>query len=267
MDISRLRAKTWLGTGLKLLPALFFVAALWILFDETGRIGAGHLWSQLGAIAPHQWAAALLATVCGYAALTLYDVIGLRVIGQRLPYRAAAEGAFLSFTISNNVGLSWISGGSMRHRVYGPMGVPLADVARLTVFNSLTFFIGAFLLLGAILVGEPAIISPLLPVPPATVRLIGAGFWLVIALYLLLCAVRRGPVGWGKLTLPLPRPATAVAQTLLSTVDIGLAGMALYLLLPADLDISLHWLLGVYVVALAGSVLTHVPGGLGVLEA
>ena len=266
MKLPALGTKSLLGTGFKVLPALFFLAALLILVEESRRISAAHLWARLALIEPRQWISALLATACGYAVLTLYDYLGLRVIGRELPYRAAAKGAFLSFTISHNIGLGWISGSSMRQRVYGPMGVPVADIVRLTVFNSVTFFIGAFVLLGAVLVSEPEVVLPLLPLPLSIVQLAGIGSWALVLLYLLLCASRRRPVGWRNVHLPVPRPATAVAQMLLSTVDIGLAALTLYLLLPGELGISFPWLLGVYMIALSASVLTHIPGGLGILE-
>jgi phosphatidylglycerol lysyltransferase len=266
MKLPKLGTKRLLVLALQVLPALFFLAALSILLEEIRKIDGQHLWARFATIGPGQWMLAVLATIGGYVVLTFYDVVGLRVVGHKLPYRVAAKGAFLSFTISNNVGFSWISGGSMRQRVYGAMGVPFAEVARLTVFNSLTFFIGAFLLLGAILIGEPAVLAPLVRLAPVTTRSIGAGLWLLIIIYLLICTLRRQPLGWGKVSLPVPRPVTALTQIALSTADISLAALPLYLLLPPDLGISFQWLLGVYVIALAGSVLTHVPGGLGVLE-
>lgn len=266
MPIQGPSARKLLHLALRIAPAVFFVAAVALLAREVRLIDADHVWAHLAAISPWQWLAALLATACGYGVLTLYDVLGLRLIGARLPYRAAAEGAFLSSTISHNVGLGWISGGTMRQRVYGPLGLSLPDVARLTLVNSLTFFIGGFVLLGAVLIGEPQIGAPLLPLPQAVVQLAGCALWFGIACYLMLCSCRREPIGSKQANLPIPKPRMALAQIALSTADISLAAGALYILLPPDLGIGFALLFGAYLVALSASLLTHVPGGLGILE-
>lgn len=249
------------------LPLALFLAAAWVLTREIRSISAAHVWGNLVAISPRQWLAALAFTACGYVALTFYDVLGLRLIGAKLPYRSAAMGAFLSFSISNSVGLGWITGGSMRRRIYGPLGVSLADTARLTVLNSVTFFIGCFGLVGTVLVVEPRVLVSLLPLPAIAAQLAGAGLWTAIAGYLILCARRRAPIGWRDISLPVPHLRTAVTQIALSSTDILLAAGALYVLLPRGIELSFPLLLGIYLVALTASVLTHVPGGVGVLEA
>ena len=38
--------------------------------------------------------------------------------GKKLPYRRVLFTSFLSYAISNNVGHAWLSGGSMRYRLY-----------------------------------------------------------------------------------------------------------------------------------------------------
>ncbi|MDP9423598.1 MAG: bifunctional lysylphosphatidylglycerol flippase/synthetase MprF [Pseudomonadota bacterium] len=255
-----------INSAIRFAPAALLAVALWLLSRELRAISGAGLWHSLAGIEPRQWALALIATVAGYAVLTFYDLLGLRVIGSRLRWRHAARGAFLSFAVSHNVGVSWLSGGAMRQRVYGPLGLGLADVARLTVFNSVTFFVGAMLLCGLCLIAEPHILAPLVPLSADAVRLGGVALVLMVAAYFGLCARRRQPVGWGRANLPVPSPATAVQQAILSSADLILAATALFVLLPASADIGFAQLLGVYVVALGVSVLTHVPGALGVLE-
>ena len=46
-----------------------------------------------------------------------------------------------------------------------------------------------------------------------------------------------------------------------------LAGTVMYVLLPADLDLTYQFYLGIYVIAATMSVLSLVPGGFGVFEA
>ena len=255
-----------INAAIRFAPAVLLAVSLWLLSRELRVISSAGLWHSLAEIEPRQWALALIATVAGYAVLTFYDLLGLRVIGSRLGWRHAAKGAFLSFAVSHNVGLSWLSGGAMRQRVYGPLGLELADVARLTVFNSVTFFIGTMLLCGLCLLAEPRLLAPLLPLSADTVRLAGVALVLIVVAYFGLCARRRQPIGWGEANLPVPPPPVAVQQVILSSVDLILAAAALFVLLPASANVSFTQLLGIYVVALGASVLTHVPGAIGVLE-
>jgi uncharacterized membrane protein YbhN (UPF0104 family) len=58
----------------------------------------------------------------------------------------------------------------------------------------------------------------------------------------------------------------SLAQIALACVDTALAGAVLYILLPADLELGYPSFLCVYLIAASASVLSLVPGGLGVLE-
>jgi phosphatidylglycerol lysyltransferase len=62
-------------------------------------------------------------------------------------------------------------------------------------------------------------------------------------------------------------PMLACLQLALASVDAMLAGTVMYVLLPADLHLSYEPFLGIYLIAAVVSVLSLVPGGLGVFEA
>ena len=64
----------------------------------------------------------------------------MRLLGRRLKWRTAALASFTSYALSHNLGLSLITGGSARLRVYGAAGVPPADVARIIALASLSFW-------------------------------------------------------------------------------------------------------------------------------
>ena len=66
--------------------------------------------------------------------------------------------------------------------------------------------------------------------------------------------------------LPVADPGTALRQIALAVTDLALASAALYVLLPASANVSYVAFVGLYMVALAVSLLSLVPGGLGVFE-
>ena len=81
---------------------------------------------------------ALLATVIGFVILRGYEWSASRYAAVKLPARTLLLGGFSAFAIGNAIGLSMLSGGSVRYRLYARQGLGAAEVARMTVFASLS---------------------------------------------------------------------------------------------------------------------------------
>ena len=84
--------------------------------------------------------------------------------------------------------------------------------------------------------------------------------------YLAACSLRRAAFEWRGYVVRLPSAGIAASQVGLAVVDLALACGTLYVLLPESANVSFVAFLGLYMVALAVSVLSLVPGGLGVFE-
>jgi uncharacterized membrane protein YbhN (UPF0104 family) len=84
--------------------------------------------------------------------------------------------------------------------------------------------------------------------------------------YFALCALWRKPVAFAGYHLRPPSLPLAIAQVALASIDGLVAGMVIYVLLPDDLGLSYPAFLSVYLIAATASVLSLVPGGLGVFE-
>lgn len=91
---------------------------------------------------------ALLLTATSYLLLTFYDTGALRVIGRKLPWRTAALASFTSYTLSHNLGLALLTGGSARYRVYRAAGLSGGEVGSVIALASLSFWNGVVLLAG-----------------------------------------------------------------------------------------------------------------------
>ena len=105
-------------------------------------------WRQLRyalhAIPSWRLAAALGLTCVSYLLLTLYDVIALRIVGKPLPYRTAALASFASYTLSHNLGLGLLTGGSARYRVDSAKGQTTREIVEVIATASVTFWLGVF---------------------------------------------------------------------------------------------------------------------------
>lgn len=224
--------------------------------------------AALRALTGQQIGAALGFTTASYLLLTLYDVLALRIIGKPLPWRTAALASFTSYTLSHNLGLGLLTGGSARYRIYSANGLEAGDIARIIATASITFWAGVTVMAGAALVIHPTILA-IGPVPVQHVlqRLIGLAI-LVATAGLILKARKPGQTlrlfGWH---LPLPSAGQALLQICVAGLDLMVASAALYVLVP-DVSVQMFplFFLG-YSLAIVIALVTHVPGGIGVFEA
>ncbi|RXU69611.1 hypothetical protein CW358_02785 [Pseudomonas protegens] len=257
--------------------------AVTLLLFAIALVACRHLLSELDFYALHDsilevpkpaLLGALGATIVGFIILLGYEWSASRYAGVNLPGRALALGGFTAFAIGNAIGLSLLSGGSVRYRLYARHGLGASDVAHMTLFASLS--------LGCALPPLAALATlSNLPAASAALRLpesLLAGIALAILLLGAVLAVgiyrRRLPeqplrdnllVRVGRRTLRLPGRRLTFLQLIITALDVAAAATVLYLLLPEAPPFGAFLL--VYLLALAAGVLSHVPGGVGVFEA
>lgn len=219
------------------------------------------------ALQPWQIGTALGLTATSYFLLTLYDVLALRIIGKSLPWRTAALASFTSYTLSHNLGLSLLTGGSERYRVYSASGLETADIVRIIATASMTFWSGVIVMAAAAFAIHPVYLAlgPVL-VTPGLQRLFGLA---VLALTALLVFKARTPGQSLRIfgsTLPLPSAGQVIAQVCLAGLDLMVASAALYILVPGVSAQMFPLFFLSYTLAIIVALVTHVPGGIGVFE-
>lgn len=257
--------------------------AVTLLLFALALIACRHLLSELDLYALHDsimqvprsaLLGAVAATVVGFVILLGYEWSASRYAGVKLPAKTLILGGFSAFAIGNAIGLSLLSGGSVRYRLYARHGLGATDVAHMTLFASLS--------LGCAL-PPLAALATLSDLPAASAALHLPATWLgaiCVAVLLLTCALaigiyrRRLPeqpyrdsllIKAGRRTLRLPGRRLTLLQLIITTLDVAAAATVLYLLLPETPPFGAFLL--VYLLALAAGVLSHVPGGVGVFEA
>jgi uncharacterized membrane protein YbhN (UPF0104 family) len=223
---------------------------------------------ELRKLTPGQLATALALTAAAYVVLTFYDVLGLWHLGKSrtVPYRRAALASFVGYTFSHNFGFAPLTALPVRYRLYKPAGLSAADVAELFAFIGLTFFVGFLALGGVAFIIEPLPVPRLLHLPVRDLRAVGWLFLGVLAAYVLVAwRVRQPMTVWGR-TIHLPRVRIALWQIVVASLDWALAMAVLHAVLdPAGRPSYAH-LVGVFTLAWGASVMSHVPGGVGVFE-
>ncbi|MCB9696946.1 MAG: bifunctional lysylphosphatidylglycerol flippase/synthetase MprF [Alphaproteobacteria bacterium] len=251
------RLRRWLG------PAVG-VVLLALAVTAVHRELAGMHWHDLraaiGATSGWRWLAAAGCTALSYAALAGYEHLAARRAGVDLPPRKVWLVGVLGWAVSNSVGHAWLSGGALRMRLYGAMGVPAGAVARIVAVDALAFTAGAVTVGGTALALDPP--PPLEPWG----RLVGVGALLALGAAIALVHLRPGPIRVRDWSIEAPRGAHLAAFLALAAVDQLASIGALYVLLPPDAATSYPELLSLFLAALVGGLASGVPAGAGTTD-
>jgi uncharacterized membrane protein YbhN (UPF0104 family) len=240
--------------------------SLWLLVGELRGLSLEEVGAAFEAISPTGWVLAILSTLLAYSALAWYDRIALRHLGFELPWTFISAVSFTTYALSHNVGMSMFSGAMVRYRAYSTRGLTLADIGVLVAFCSFTFALGTALLGGAVFLLKPATLAGLFHVPVLTIRLCGFALLGLVALYAVGSALHLRPVRIGTFQLIYPRPNILVRQLIAGPLElIGAAGI-IYCALPAAYNPGFLIVMGVFLASFSAALLSHAPGGLGVLE-
>ncbi|HVE84640.1 MAG TPA: hypothetical protein VND93_17405, partial [Myxococcales bacterium] len=248
-----------------LLPILLLAAAGYAFQRELRSFRYHDVLGAISDLPRGRIAWALGLTLLNYLLLTLYDVVALRHVGKPLPYPRVGLTSFVAYAFGHNVGLAFLSGASVRYRLYSAWGLSAVDVTQVTAFNGVTFWLGLFATGGATFLWLPADSGAAAVLTPAGLRLLGALFLAAAAAYLVASARVRAPLTLRGVTLSFPRPGLAAAQLAVSVVDWVLAALVLAALLPEGL-VSLPELVALFITAQLVGVMSQVPGGVGVFE-
>ncbi|NBD10836.1 MULTISPECIES: bifunctional lysylphosphatidylglycerol flippase/synthetase MprF [Corallococcus] len=246
------------------LPLALLGVAAYVLHRELSHVHRHDVSAGLAAVSSGRILLALAVTAVNYVALTLYDVLALGHAGHRLPYPRVGFTSFVGYAFGHNLGASFLSGGSVRYRLYSAWGLTALDVARVSVFNALTFWLGLAAVTGTSLLVEGG--GGVLSVSAPVAHVLGAVLWLLLVGYFVACARVRRPLRVRGLEWTLPTPARALAQLVVSCTDWVLAALVLWVLLPADSGVSLPSLTALFALAQLAGIASQVPAGLGVFE-
>lgn len=266
MASSTRRWSVWLHRLIPLVALAVFAVAIGFLVRVFGKYGLDEIWRAMSAIPAKDLALALAFTIASYLVLCTYDLMALSYVGRRLPARSALFTAFTAFAFSNNIGFATLAGSSIRFRLYMGYGLKAGDVVKLIAFVTLTFWVGFLTIAGVALFMGPIPLPGEFQFSEELAAIVGTGSLALAAIYVVLCRFFHRPLFVKGQLIRLPRSSLALAQAFTAAFDWMLAAAVLYLLLPHE-HIGYLAFLSIFVSAQVIALVTHVPGGVGVLEA
>jgi phosphatidylglycerol lysyltransferase len=257
--ISRLRVWLWrLGIAAWLgVMALALVA----LHDEWSRFHLDDLNEAISRLGWKHLGLAIACTALGYLSNAAIDLFSLRWLGKKIPVTEALGCSYIAAAFSMNAGGTLLGGGGVRMRLFTSKGLTPGEVAKMAGFAVVAGWTGHALVAGVLLWMAPSILPMLQPV---IVRFIAV--LLVVGV-----GVIVGVNSWRAKNLDesgaFPPTRLLAGAILVSAIDWIMAGLAIRVLLPADLgSTATAGFLGVVIIAQLLSAASHVPGGVGVLE-
>lgn len=239
----------------------------WLLYRELRSISLDDVMDSLYAIRMHQWVLASAAAVLAYTSLAGYDRIALLHLRRKISWLFIALCSFTTYALSHNIGASVVSGAVVRYRAYSSQGLPGSQIAVLIAFCSFTFVLGVVITSSVVLLLEPQILMRFNEELTSTVAISIALVMLAFTLlYIFGSWLQLKPLQIGKFRLEYPRLTVVSQQLIVAPLElVGAAGI-IYFALPEVGNPGFVIILGIFLISFSAALISHAPGGLGVLE-
>ena len=245
---------------------MVIVLAVFLLYRTLSHYDPQDLWASVTSVPGARLAGAAGFAAASYLCLTLFDWLGLRYAGHPLPWPRTAFASFTALSIGQNIGMAGFSTGAIRYRFYGRWGLHVSDVAKVILFSGATVALGLAMLGGLIILVRPQLAAEFLGLGRAATIALAAGALSLCAAYLAASAFVRGKVGVGRWTVEMPPLRLAAAQLVVGPINFALVAACLHQAMLGLADVSYFNVAPAYVIANVATLITHAPGGLGVIE-
>ena len=244
---------------------LVFLIALWALHGALKEYHFRQIMTEFSRVSAARVIMAACLALLSYLVMGGYDALALRYVGRPQTLPRSSLVAFLAYAFGNNLGIANLGTSTIRYRFYSAWGYSGLDISRIIAFCGITFWLGYLLLGGTLFLFDPPRLDSSLNLPGGAFWVSGSIFLALVIAYLIWVSLRHTPFRFRDMEFVLPSKKTAFMQLAVSSVDWLLAGSTLYVLMP-ELGIPWTQFLGIYLLAQLIAIISHVPGGLFVLE-
>jgi len=262
-DNKDVRARRWRWVR-RVVTILFLGLVAWLVVTRAMAVDWPRVAQSLREMRPAALIGAALLAMSSYAIYACFDWFA-RIYTKQVPKLRQFEIAWVSYAFNLNLG-SLIGSVGFRYRLYARSGVEPDNIARIVATSMITNWSGYFLLGGIAFTTRAVRLPERWEIGQLGLQAIGIGMLLLLAGYLVLCALRHDkPWRWREHEIMLPSLQRALAQIAASSLNwLAIAG-TIWVLLPQE--VSFFAVLTVFMLSSVVGAMTHVPGGLGVLEA
>lgn len=248
----------WRATLIRLGSFLWIALAAWAIYGwhkEWSHFHLTDLDEALALIGPSHLVLAITFTLLSYSCNAALALVACRWIQQPIK-RPLLDflTSFISSAFAINAGGTILGAGSIRMRFAAAQKITPTQVGRITAFSGLAGWNGHAILAAILLLLAPPPIDWLTPAITTPLA--------VVLILLSILAIFAQPL----FSKRWPSPSITFIATIISIADWAASGLAMWALLPSGTPIDPWAIVSVVVIAQAIAALTHVPGGIGILE-
>ena len=262
----KLADKAWWPWFKRGATTLFFIAVASLLVTQARTIDWTEVLASLQRYPLRTLAGALALAVVSFTLYSCFDLLGRRYTGHALGTGSVMLVTFISYAFNLNLG-SLVGGVAFRYRLYSRLGLRAGLTTRIMTLSMLTNWTG-YLLLGGLVFSllPPTGLPASWKIDSAQLRYVGLALVALAGGYLALCAFsRQRTLQWRGHAIELPSPQMASLQLLMGAGNWLVMSGIVFILLQQRIEFSA--VVGVLLLAAIAGVITHIPAGLGVLEA
>ncbi|EPL07671.1 lysylphosphatidylglycerol synthase domain-containing protein [Pseudomonas sp. CF161] len=249
----------------KPLTVLFFLLLIVLFTLLARRIDWSEVFSTLADFKVRTLIIAAGLTLASFLVYACFDLIGRTYIRQDLGWRQILPVGIISYAFNLNLS-AWVGGIAMRYRLYSRLGVSTGNIAKILGLSLATNWFGYMVLAGGVFASGVVQMPPGWKLSSSALQAVGVLLLLLSIGYLAACQFsRRREWAIRGVEINLPSLRMALLQLALGALNWSLMAAVIFTLLPGKLDYPV--VLGVLLISSIAGVITHIPAGLGVLEA
>lgn len=256
-------AKAW-KLARRLLTLAFFILIPTLLYIQMKDMDWAQLLDSLRSFPVTTLALCVLVAVASYLTYASYDLLGRMYTKHSVPVLKVLTITFVCYVFTLNLS-ALVGGVALRYRLYSRQGLPTATTTRILSLSLVTNWGGYLLLAGAIFAFGLLHLPESWKIGDTGLQVVGVVMLLAGVGYLAGCAFsKRRTWHIRDHEIELPPIRLALMQMALGALNWALMGLIIYLLLPEEAFYPT--VLGILLISSVAGVITHIPGGLGVLE-
>lgn len=258
------QSKKWMWAK-RLFTVFFFILIPALLYTVLKKIEWQEVQEALYSFEMPTLMLGLAIAFCSYCVFASYDLLGKKYTGHSLSSWKVMPLGFVCYAFNLNLS-TWVGGIAMRLRLYSRLGLNMSTITKIFSLNIITNWLGYIILAGAIFVFGLVQLPDDWTIGTTSLRVIGGVLLCVALAYFVACKFsRQRTFTLFKHSFELPNFSMSLMQAALAMTNWSLMALIIFILLPEG-EVSYPTVLGILLLSSIAGVITHIPGGIGVLE-
>ena len=259
------RRATQIRWAKRALNLLFFILVPVLLFMLVKNLEWNEVKDAIQGYSAPILLACVAITALSFTIFSSYDLLGRVYVKHTLPARQIMPVGFVAYAFNLNLS-SWVGAIALRYRLYSRLGLDVPTITKVLTFSLVTNWLGYMIMAGGVFALRLVDLPEGWAIGVTGLQLIGFALLAVSATYLLACRfAKRRAWSFRDHELTLPSLRLALSQAGLAMLNWSLSSLLVFLLLPEG--VTYPTVLGIMLISSIAGVITHIPAGLGVLEA